>query len=340
MTDEISGQVIGPDGTPVQGAIVKIVQQDPPPAETKVARQTTNSNGEYFFDETVVRGTGPWHVTVRYEQNGTLYNDFSKPFIEADLLEQGAESFSVDFVFESSLSDTVGVGVGVNQSQLITDPSLTESAGTATPDSGVARYTFDSEDTNGSAIDVWNGNDASISGATAGVSGANQTYTTNEALSFDGSDDYVDPPSAIDSLIDNDIFSIAFWFYVDSNTSSPHDYGNGRCTLRYEFKGSNGWEWVIYDGSTDYWVTMGLTATGEWHHTVLTLNSSGVMEAYLDGTSKGTDSTASPQDNKPVRIGGKASGVDFWPGDVDDLRYYDKALSDTEVSNLYNNGSI
>ena len=239
MTDQISGQVIGPDGTPVQGAVVQIVQQDPPPAETMVARQTTNSNGEYFFDETVVRGKGPWHVTVRYEENGQLFNDFSKPYVDADLLEETAEAFSADLALEPTVVDRGAASIGINQSQVNLSPDISESAsaGPDIPDSAIAQYDAQALSGNdGDGLSTWPdeiGNNDITGGnpiiRDAGING-------NRSLEFDGVNDSLDisfstisQPNTIISVVEfgkSDTTEDSF--IIDSESNSDHAVSQGR----------------------------------------------------------------------------------------------------------------
>jgi hypothetical protein len=62
---------------------------------------------------------------------------------------------------------------------------------------------------------------------------------------------------------------------------------------------------------------------------------------YLDGGQ--VDSTGSgpkPSGDRTFKIGGQTDFGHYWDGRIDDVRVYDKALSDSEVSNLYANGAI
>jgi len=214
----------------------------------------------------------------------------------------------------------------------------------APPASGVARLTFDNADTpGGTATDVWGDYDGTISGATTGVSGANQTYNTNEAYSFDGTDDSVDlGGTAFVDLFQNSSFSICLWAYMDSTGDHAlFNYHNAYPGIGYERQGSNGFDAGIYDGSFNI-IESGNSVTNSWQHHVLTYDSSNnTAEYYIDASSQGSVSSGNATLNRDrTVIGNRSDGNYPFAGDIDDVRVYSKALSSTEVSNLYNTGSI
>lgn len=204
------------------------------------------------------------------------------------------------------------------------------------PPSGVARYTFDDADTeSGTALDVWNGNDATINGAVTGVSGANQTYTTNEAYSFDGTTNVSTP------LADPGVpFSVAVWAKWDvadgdaENAVSTRTSDNG-FGLR---KTNGGFEPFIRESGSFRLVSGPSVSGGVWYHVAITVGA-GTFEAYVDGNSVGSSTYGSYVTGGDVSVGD--NGVDNnMVGDIDDVRIYSKALTSEEVSSLYNNGAI
>jgi len=217
--------------------------------------------------------------------------------------------------------------------------TFTSDATGVIPDSGVARWTFDDADTNsGTAVDVWNGNDATINGAAAGVSGANQTYITNEAYSFDGSNDRVDTPVA-DTF---STFSWAYWVKYDtSGASEEDDFSTRQSTsgagirqrtgnISFYASGSGGFQAVKSSFSVN---------SGVWYHVVGVLSSSQLL-LYVNGGLEGSTPFSGYTNGGNVTLGDRSDGGDHLTGDMDDPRIYDKALTDTEVSNLYNTGFI
>jgi len=87
--DDIQGQVVDGSGNPVSGAIVELTKsyQSNPQDEQVVRRVTTDSNGNYIFEEHPDGDgtTQEWHVAA-YNYDGTAYvNSFNNPGVTADL---------------------------------------------------------------------------------------------------------------------------------------------------------------------------------------------------------------------------------------------------------------
>jgi hypothetical protein len=97
----------------------------------------------------------------------------------------------------------------------------------------------------------------------------------------------------------------------------------------------------LYTGAR---ATLGIT-TG-WHHLAIVTDgdgsSSGSFLIYIDGTDRTSDFTKSGSGpdatgtTSTLRIGGRSSTTDRdYAGDIDDFRIYNRALSSTEVTALY-----
>lgn len=118
--NDLRGTVTDSGGNPVQGATVVAFEQD---NITNIASVTTDSNGEYVIDPSVIEGDGPWHVTARWDDgSGNQYNSLSKPYVSADISPNVAiiDSWeSGDF----SAWDSVQTG-WTTQSSFVTDGSL------------------------------------------------------------------------------------------------------------------------------------------------------------------------------------------------------------------------
>jgi hypothetical protein len=209
----------------------------------------------------------------------------------------------------------------------------------AQPDSAVSRWTFDNENTqSGTAIDVWGKNNATINGATTGVSGANQTYTTSEAYDFDGSNDYVDVPvfSQFSSV------SVAVWAYHVTNNGKEGVLGfnqNNHIDIR-GYDTDNDSAVLILSGTE---LAGPKLSTNTWHHLTATWDGS-TARLYVDGTQEASENIGSMnQKGEGCQIGRRSNvgGFKFhFDGRIDDVRVYNKGLTSNEVSNLYNNGAI
>lgn len=175
-----------------------------------------------------------------------------------------------------------------------------------------------------------------------------------KALNFDGVNDYV---AINNSLLPSINGSLSFWAKSSNNTDSYRDMvsissgasggtifaiqfvnnpDNG-CTLDHSAK------LVLRDdGGTLTQLCSGIAMNdGKWHHYVGTAVS-GSQQFYVDGVLKDTD-TVVPGAATFTRFGigatNRSTAVQFFPGQIDDVRVYNRALTSTEVTNLYNLGA-
>ena len=212
------------------------------------------------------------------------------------------------------------------------------------PDSGVSRWEFE-EGSGSTANDSWNENDGTISDA---------TYTTNSAvgdyaLDFGTDADfyYAEASSASNLRLNN--WSVSIWAYFNGWAAEingliikgPGDATNDNYEIRVT---SNGATAAFADGS-NFYTTTGNTSlnTGQYYHLVATYDGS-TLKIYLDGSEDGSNSvSATPaQTSDSLKIGYEPDndGDRRHNGLLDDPRVYNKALTATEVSNLYSTGSI
>jgi len=216
-------------------------------------------------------------------------------------------------------------------------PDGTTVFGSVIPDKGIARWTLDSGDVTSSTItDVWYENDGTIETSLTEVSGANQTYTTNEGQHFTN-DNYVDI-----SAISGEFPQIAppLWINMQSTGGYFLDRDNGRWSVAYEDQANDGIEFNIYDGSSFQTITSGVTATNEWNFFIPQFDGS-EMRFYVNGSRAGsiTTSYGAGSLTDEVYLGGRPAAGTFCDAYIDDPRAYDP-LTDSEASNLYNTGSI
>jgi hypothetical protein len=178
-------------------------------------------------------------------------------------------------------------------------------------------------------------------------------------LKFDGVDDYVDVNcfSQGAPLIPS-IYTVSAWFRVDGNSSNPADpnmdiisitdadanHGlilelRGDKTLRYLHR--HPFQYVMGPNESIYTTTT--YNDGLWHHVAAVRASDNSRVLYVDGQQMVSDSNVTSAFDAPVSIilgalfsPGYPSGGRFWNGAIDDVRIYNRALSATEVTALYN----
>jgi hypothetical protein len=214
-------------------------------------------------------------------------------------------------------------------------------------DSGeLGRWTFDGASSSTVADETGNGNDGTVFGATVS-SDARQ----GKSMKFDGVDDHVDVGS-ID--VESNEMTIAAWFKADdfeetdghilAKGTAPNlqqivwmlgtDNNNG-IKLRFRVR-TNGAEAASLEASS------GNIQTGEWVHAVGRYDGSS-MTLFKNGVRVGSmphSGTVAVNPNAPVWIGDVSGSVRKpFDGVIDDVRLYDRALSDEQIQSLYHDGS-
>jgi hypothetical protein len=203
------------------------------------------------------------------------------------------------------------------------------------PDSGVARYEFEQN-----VLDSWGAYDGTRDGATFVTNSAVGSY----AISFDGENDYVGLPNFGNTFDGGSGWAVSFWVNIDTHQTGIFElkknyYGP------YIFQSGGVYDFRVYDGSTVYECSSSLT-TGTWYHVVIQATgdtSNGSLELFIDDTLEDSTATWGTQTDSDVnQIGARgSSGSRSWfDGQVDDFRIYGKGLSSSEISNLFNTGSI
>jgi PKD repeat protein len=194
----------------------------------------------------------------------------------------------------------------------------------------VAAYNFDE----GSGVTVA---DASGNGNTGTINGASWTPQGKygSALSFDGVNDLVAITGSA-SLNVSTAMTLEGWIYPTATQSGWRTILQ-REVDAYFLNASNGGGALYPAGGGTFGGSVGLLGgptanpVGTWTHVALTYDGS-ELQLYVNGTSvadaavSGTIETNS----SPLRIGGNAYG-EFFNGRIDDVRVYNRALSQAEI---------
>jgi uncharacterized protein (TIGR02145 family) len=92
---------------------------------------------------------------------------------------------------------------------------------------------------------------------------------------------------------------------------------------------------LVYDNGYIYSSGSGTISDGEWHHVVFS-RSGGTVSFYIDGESDGTGNhSATFPVVSQLRIGFNNHNEDYWNGNIDEVRIYNRALAPDEVRKLY-----
>jgi hypothetical protein len=206
----------------------------------------------------------------------------------------------------------------------------------------VACYPF----TGGSGADVsGNGFNGTVVGAAAVP---DRIGAANNALDFNGTTDHVNI-GVFGNIIPADEFSVSFWLKADGSNSDAAilmvpDLPSDRLCIAPHYNHSSGntvfWDYgdIFNDGRC---AIIPYTLSTTWDHWVFVHSvSQDRMSIYVNGVLAHEELHHSTivDRTKSVRIGGgpASGGADFFfHGLIDDVQFYDVALSSSFVSSLY-----
>lgn len=184
------------------------------------------------------------------------------------------------------------------------------------------------------------GNNGKLGGSTASESG-DPTWTSgihNSSLDFDGSYDYVDISGV--SGFSGEPRTLAFWAASDNWTTDGNIFNSNEIPVTAGTSSGN----MIFSTTsnsdpdpTRKGFPLSLS-NGEWHHFAVTINPDGsISEGYLDGVKQSLDIDDGWNPNTGTLIGARDSTnpEKFFDGTIDDVRIYNRSLSEDEIEWLY-----
>lgn len=193
----------------------------------------------------------------------------------------------------------------------------------------------------------------------------------SRALDFDAENDYIEITrnSNLD-VYGKTVLSGFAWVNCRSNGSGGNSYGrvfdkmkedsSGGATSGYRLRvrdPSGGYikfgAYVVTTGTRAYaWTNVALLGFNSFHHIGFTWNEDGdgALKMYLDGVKRALHGSSTPSStNTPTddsghnlfisRTNDPGSAYEPFDGRIDDVRIYSHALTQAEITALYNNGS-
>ena len=217
----------------------------------------------------------------------------------------------------------------------------------------VGYWTLDGKDTSwtsptaGTAIDrSGNGNTGTITNMS--ISTAPTAGKIGQAFKFDGVDDYVSMSGNPVSLQTVTAFTLSAWIKAGSDVT---DY---RTILLRDNSATDRNYWFALDITTGKLVlrfsVAGVAKTftsnaalndNKWHYVTATYDGS-FVNIYSDGVSVMTPAAQTGSTDNPAvstRIGYSPSAGRYFTGRIDEVRIYNRALSATDVMQLYKQGA-
>jgi len=167
-----------------------------------------------------------------------------------------------------------------------------------------------------------------------------------QVLSLDGDGDYVDVGNDASLGFTNSTdFTISAWVYKLDGTEQMGIATKGDNTDRYMMAyTSSSWRFEIRDGlNYVYTSSSDPDPTDKWVHVAGVYDSSiNNLSLYVDGELKDSETAGVLDDFTsalPLRIGHFRYSSPVWNGSIDDVMIYNKALNETEITEIYNEQS-
>src|SRR3989344_4908798 len=190
----------------------------------------------------------------------------------------------------------------------------------------VGHWTFDGAD-----MGTTSARDASGNANTGWlINGAKKAIgRIGQALNFDGVDDNV---SAVIGSVPSATFTISAWIKLNELGREQHaaEFTGTQFYVASNNKLGTG-NWGNAAGST-------ALTKGQWYHIVITRNSSQLL-LFLNGSQDGSGSVLTNEPSSPFVIGRFYGAGNYWfNGLLDEVRVYNRALTQAEIKRLYNMG--
>lgn len=192
-----------------------------------------------------------------------------------------------------------------------------------------------------------NNNDGTLYNGTSFIT----TQYNQKAFNFDGINDYIQLPTNFFSQNNNDPFSLSVWFMSNSGkgtilgqqNNEPPGNGSGWVEAIYIDNYGKVRTSCFWGGNTTPPQTTNILNDGLWHNITVTYENNS-RKTYVDGILDNTWAVSqnSYSDNYYYFIGGgKSSGwtdsvADYFSGSISNFLFYNKKLTDEEVTQNYN----
>jgi hypothetical protein len=208
-------------------------------------------------------------------------------------------------------------------------PTATPTPNPLTP---IASYALEGNASDGSG----NGNNGTVNGGATFVAGH-----IGQAVNLNGTTAYIQIPRSI-----QDSFSISFWVKTTQTGGTGTHWWSGRGLVDGEVAN------VVNDfgtallgskiafgvGNPDTTIQSTSNANdGAWHHVAVTRNSStGAMLLYFGGAQQAsaTGPTGTKNASPNLRIGSLQTNLNFFAGQIDEVRLYNFVLTPSQVTTL------
>lgn len=165
--------------------------------------------------------------------------------------------------------------------------------------------------------------------------GLGQTpFAFDNALEFDGTDDYVSIPTTTNSSD----FTLSAWFKLNSLTANQVLFSNSSDLSTIVRLNSSTEIRVSQNGGQNFTLPITLT-TGVWYHFMLTSNSN-QRDLFINGQASPSNSLTYSATSNYDWIGNyNGDGADTFDGVFDEISFYNSGANNQDAIDFYNSGA-
>lgn len=210
------------------------------------------------------------------------------------------------------------------------------------PTSGLVGYWSLNEGSGLTAVDSsGKGNIGALINGPTWVSGKSM-----QAVLFDGNNDYVNVPHNDSLDPGSSLWSVSAWVKTSANNGTilrkgdndPDEYQLNIVNGKAQFNINSGGDTVLATAKS-----LSFVNNGVWHNIAGVRTGTKSVAIYVDGLQEGTatytGSGTSIDTSGPLTIGAQSGGSSALLATIDEVRIYNRALSGTEIQDIYNSNA-
>ena len=157
-------------------------------------------------------------------------------------------------------------------------------------------------------------------------------------LNFDGSNDYLSvaaSDNASTKLTASSEFTMSAWVFIEGADKQQIIY-NDEFEVEWLGTGSNFFR--LQPGGVPSWGEVSKLHRYQWHHIVVTRNSSNSIQIYVNGDKSRFYVSKSDGYDDVLYIGRDPDQGEYFDGSMDEIAIWSKELSAAQIDSLYNKG--